>query len=69
MSSAESGASNGKLEHYVSPEPFEPLATEKLTPAQERFYRASQWKIMWWKFRRHRVADFAFWDEFQPTET
>jgi len=45
-----------RLEHYVSQEPFEPLATEKLTPEQERFYRASQWKIMWWKFRRHRIA-------------
>jgi peptide/nickel transport system permease protein len=45
-----------RLEHYVSAEPFEPLATEKLTPEQERFYRASQWKIMWWKFRRHRIA-------------
>jgi len=44
------------LEHYVSSEPFEPLAVEKLTPEQERFYRASQWKIMWWKFRRHRIA-------------
>ena len=44
------------LEHYVSQEPFEPLATEKLTPEQERFYRASQWRIMWWKFRRHRIA-------------
>ena len=47
-----------RLEHYVSPEPFEPLATEKLTPEQERFYAASQWKIMWWKFRRHRIAVF-----------
>ena len=47
---------SAKLEHYVSLEPFEPLATEKLTPEQERFYRASQWKIMWWKFRRHRIA-------------
>jgi len=45
-----------RLEHYVSNEPFEPLATEKLTPEQERFYRASQWRIMWWKFRRHRIA-------------
>ena len=45
-----------RLEHYVSSEPFEPLATEKLTPEQERFYRASQWRIMWWKFRRHRIA-------------
>ena len=45
-----------KLEHYVSSDPFEPLAGEALTPEQERFYRASQWQIMWWKFRRHRVA-------------
>ena len=45
-----------RLGHYVSPEPFEPLAAETLTPEQERFYRASQWQIMWWKFRRHRIA-------------
>ena len=50
-----------KLAHYVATEPFEPLATEKLTPEQERFYRASQWKIMWWKFRRHRVAVISAW--------
>jgi peptide/nickel transport system permease protein len=49
-------AKDTRLEHYVSQEPFEPLATEKLTPEQERFYRASQWRIMWWKFRRHRIA-------------
>jgi peptide/nickel transport system permease protein len=51
-----SAKESARLEHYVSQEPFEPLATEKLTPEQERFYRASQWKIMWWKFRRHRIA-------------
>jgi peptide/nickel transport system permease protein len=45
-----------RLEHYVSSAPFEPLAAEQLTPEQERFYRASQWQIMWWKFRRHRIA-------------
>jgi len=45
-----------RLEHYVSRAPFEPLATEQFTPEQERFYRASQWQIMWWKFRRHRIA-------------
>ena len=27
-----------------------------MTPAQERFYMASQWRMMWWKLRRHRVA-------------
>jgi len=45
-----------RLEHYVSHAPFEPLAAEQLTPEQEHFYRASQWQIMWWKFRRHRIA-------------
>jgi peptide/nickel transport system permease protein len=47
------------LDHYVSQAPFEPDASEKLTPEQERFYRASQWQIMWWKFRRHRIAVLA----------
>jgi peptide/nickel transport system permease protein len=50
---------SGKLEHFVSQEPFEPYAAEKLTREQERFYRASQWQIMWWKFRRHRIAVIA----------
>jgi peptide/nickel transport system permease protein len=44
------------VEHYVSREPWDPYATETLTADQERFYRASQWQIMWWKFRRHRIA-------------
>ena len=44
------------LEHFVSHEPFEPYAADELTPEQEKFYRASQWRIMWWKFRRHRIA-------------
>jgi peptide/nickel transport system permease protein len=47
-----------RLEHYVSPAPFEPQAVETLSPEQEAFYRASQWRIMWWKFRRHRIAVF-----------
>lgn len=46
----------GPLPHYVSTAPFEPEAAETLTPEQEEFYRASQWRIMWWKFRRHRIA-------------
>jgi len=48
-----------RLPHFVDPAPFEPHASEKLTPEQERFYRASQWQIMWWKFRRHRIAVIA----------
>ncbi|MDD7909113.1 ABC transporter permease [Pseudovibrio exalbescens] len=42
--------------HYVNPEPFDPTSTDVLTPEQERYYQASQWKIMWWKFRRHKLA-------------
>ncbi len=44
------------LEHYVSAEPFDPYPDEALSPQQEAFYSASQWQIMWWKFKRHRVA-------------
>ncbi|MCC4246271.1 ABC transporter permease [Stappia indica] len=43
-------------EHYVNPDAFNPSHAETLTPEQERYYQASQWQIMWWKFRRHRVA-------------
>ena len=42
--------------HFVDPTPFNPHVTRELTPEQERYFQASQWKIMWWKFRRHRVA-------------
>ena len=45
-----------RLDHYVSEAPFDPYSIEKLTPEQERFYLASQWQLMWWKFLRHRVA-------------
>jgi len=51
---------NRVVEHYVSPEPFDPYSVERLTPEQERFYLASQWRMMWWKFRRHRLAELLF---------
>jgi peptide/nickel transport system permease protein len=44
------------LPHYVSQQPFQPVAVETLTPEQERYYLASQWQLMWWKFRRHKLA-------------
>ncbi|MCZ6798348.1 MAG: ABC transporter permease [Gammaproteobacteria bacterium] len=46
----------GQIEHYVSSEPFDPLSIEQLTPEQEKYYLASQWKLMWWKLKRHRLA-------------
>ncbi len=48
--------------HYVSPEPFDPCAEEQaLTPEQERFYTASQWQLVWWRFKRHRLAVVSLW--------
>ncbi len=44
------------LEHYASTEPFDPRSAEALTPEQERYYLASQWQLMWWKLKRHRLA-------------
>jgi peptide/nickel transport system permease protein len=44
------------LPHYVSAAPFDPYAVERMTPAQERFYMASEWRMVWWKLRRHRIA-------------
>ncbi len=32
-----------------------PLA-ESVTREKERFYFASQWKLIWWKFRRHKLS-------------
>ncbi len=42
--------------HFVSDKPFDPYSVEKLTPEQERYYFASQWRLMWWKLKRHRLA-------------
>ena len=44
------------IEHFVSSEPFDPYSVDTLTPEQERYYMASQWQLMWWKLKRHRLA-------------
>jgi peptide/nickel transport system permease protein len=46
----------GAPDHFVSTDPWDPGSASQLSPDQERFYLASQWRLMWWKFRRHRVA-------------
>jgi peptide/nickel transport system permease protein len=50
------GAPRARTPHIVSKEPWDPYVSEKLTPEQERYYMAGQWKLMWWRFRRHRPA-------------
>jgi len=42
--------------HFVNKAPFDPNAAERLTPEQERYYMATQWQLMWWKLKRHRLA-------------
>ena len=42
--------------HYVNPAPFDPHTSEAMSAAEERFYRASSIRLIWWKFRRHKVA-------------
>ena len=44
------------IPHTVSSEPFDPHSVEQLSPEQERYFLASQWKMMWWRFLRHRLA-------------
>jgi peptide/nickel transport system permease protein len=44
------------LQHYVSTAPFDPLSIEAMTKAQSKVFLASQWRLMWWKFKRHRMA-------------
>lgn len=46
------------LGHYVSRDAFDPHLEEKLSPELERYYQASQRRLMWWKFKNHRLA---FW--------
>ena len=45
-----------RLDHWVSPEPFAPQAVEELSADQERYYMASQWRMMWWRLKRHKLA-------------
>lgn len=45
-----------RLPHYVSTAPFDVYAVERLTPEQEKYYFASQWKMIWWRFKQHRLA-------------
>ncbi len=44
------------LRHYVSTAPFDPSSGEAMSDQQKRVFLASQWKLMWWKFKRHRLA-------------
>ncbi len=44
------------LPHFVSTAPFDPQSVMRLTPEQEKAALASQWQLMWLKFKRHKLA-------------
>ncbi|MFB9949305.1 ABC transporter permease [Rhizobium puerariae] len=44
------------LLHYVSPAPFDPYADDHAKDGKKVFKRASQFQLMFWRFRRHRLA-------------
>ncbi len=44
------------LPHFVSDAPFDPYSVEKMTDAQAKIHLASNRQLMWWKFRRHKLA-------------
>ena len=56
MSDMQPTGPKNNIEHYVSKEPFDPYSVEILTPEQERYFLATQWKLMWWKLKRHKLA-------------
>lgn len=45
--------------HLVDAEPWDPYTEAPLTPAQEAYFLAPQWKLMWWKLKKHRLAMIA----------
>ncbi|MER8374887.1 ABC transporter permease [Mesorhizobium sp. M1338] len=49
-------APGAPLQHYVSIAPFDLQSVEEMTPEQSKVFQASQLRLMWWKFRRHRLA-------------
>ena len=47
-------------------QPAQTLSGNGANPAStftesEDFFRAGQWQLVWWKFRRHRLAQSAMW--------
>jgi peptide/nickel transport system permease protein len=49
-------APGAPMTHYVSDAPFDPYEAENAASAQSKFAEASQLQLMWWKFRKHKVA-------------
>ena len=45
-----------ELGHYVSAAPFDPYAADRKVEELKAVAQASQLQLMWWQFRRHKMA-------------
>ncbi|MEJ1157625.1 ABC transporter permease [Prosthecomicrobium sp. N25] len=54
--SLELPVSGAPLGHFVRQGVFDPERIETASPEQARLEQASQLRLMWWKFRRHKLA-------------
>ena len=52
----DSAKEGNAIPHFVSEKDFDPYVISELTAEQERYFLASQWQLMWWKFKRHKLA-------------
>ncbi len=44
------------IKHYVSDAPFNPSDADELESSKQQEFFASQWTLVWWKLKRHKVA-------------
>jgi peptide/nickel transport system permease protein len=44
------------LPHYISTAPFDPASIEAASEEHSQVHIASQTRLMWWKFKQHRLA-------------
>ena len=56
MNDGSASSAAERLPHFASPAPFDPYSVEVMTAEQERYFMASQWRMMWWKLKRHHLA-------------
>ena len=47
MNPPNSASATPRVPHYVDPAPFDPEAGERLSAGLERYYMASQWRMVW----------------------
>ena len=50
-----------EMRHYVSTAPFDPNSMARHVEQASAGMTTSQWKLMWWKLKRHKLAVISMW--------